>query len=241
MSIKICNKCKIPKELDQFYKDKTNLTGYCPKCKECKKKYEESLKDKKQVYLKQYYQDNKKHILSKSKEYDLKNKDIKSSYQKEYFPNYYEKNKDLILQNGKDWYLNNIEYAKLKAKDYFKIQYKTNPQAKLRNILRGRLNEFLKRNKTNKSKSALILLGCTILEFKQYLEDQFKPEMSWSNHGTMWEIDHIISCSSFDLTILEEQAKCFHYSNMQPLFKTTLIAEDLGYINYIGNREKGNK
>ena len=65
--------------------------------------------------------------------------------------------------------------------------------------------------------------------------------MNWSNHGTIWEIDHIIPCDSFDLTKLEEQEKCFHFSNLQPLFKTTEIAESLGYKGYIGNREKSNK
>ena len=40
---------------------------------------------------------------------------------------------------------------------------------------------------------------------------------------------------------LEEQKQCFHYTNLQPLFKTTEIAEQYGYINEIGNRNKGNK
>jgi hypothetical protein len=65
--------------------------------------------------------------------------------------------------------------------------------------------------------------------------------MNWGNHGVTWEIDHIKACSNFDLTKLEEQKQCFHYTNLQPLFKTTEIAEQYGYINEIGNRNKGNK
>lgn len=42
-------------------------------------------------------------------------------------------------------------------------------------------------------------------------------EMNWNNHGEVWEIDHIIPCSNFDLTKEEEQKKCFHYLNTQPL------------------------
>ena len=45
-------------------------------------------------------------------------------------------------------------------------------------------------------------------------------------------------CDTFDLTIEEEQYKCFNYTNTQPLFKTTEIAESFGYIGYIGNRDK---
>jgi len=73
------------------------------------------------------------------------------------------------------------------------------------------------------------------------LEQRFKLEMTWENHGILWEIDHIKACSNFDLTKLEEQKQCFHYTNLQPLFKTTEIAEQHGYTNEIGNRNKGNK
>ena len=36
-----------------------------------------------------------------------------------------------------------------------------------------------------------------------------------------------------------KQKQCFHYTNTQPLFKTTSIAESLGY-NELGNRDKSN-
>lgn len=77
-------------------------------------------------------------------------------------------------------------------------------------------------------------------ECKQCIEQQFKPEMNWDNHGEMWEIDHIKPCSIFDLTDFKQQEICFHYSNTQPLFKTTAIAELFGYTNEIGNKNKGN-
>ena len=41
--------------------------------------------------------------------------------------------------------------------------------------------------------------------------------MSWDNYGD-WHIDHIRPCCSFDLSKIEEQEKCFHYSNLQPLW-----------------------
>ena len=31
-------------------------------------------------------------------------------------------------------------------------------------------------------------------------------------------IDHIIPCKNFDLTDPNQQKKCFHYSNLQPLW-----------------------
>ena len=60
-------------------------------------------------------------------------------------------------------------------------------------------------------------MGCTIDELIAHIEKQFKPGMNWSNHGK-WHIDHIRPCSSFELTDIEEQKKCFHFSNLQPLW-----------------------
>lgn len=65
------------------------------------------------------------------------------------------------------------------------------------------------------------LLGCTIEEFRAYLESKFTEGITWDNYGKQgWVIDHIIPCRSFDLTKIEEQKKCFNYKNMQPLWNT---------------------
>ena len=43
--------------------------------------------------------------------------------------------------------------------------------------------------------------------------------MSWDNHGyDGWHVDHIRPCASFDLTDEEQVRKCFHYTNLQPLW-----------------------
>jgi formylglycine-generating enzyme required for sulfatase activity len=42
--------------------------------------------------------------------------------------------------------------------------------------------------------------------------------MNWDNHGSCWEIDHIIPIAHFDLTNAEEQQKAFHFTNLQPLY-----------------------
>lgn len=61
--------------------------------------------------------------------------------------------------------------------------------------------------------------------------------MNWINQGTVWEVDHIKPCSLFDLSKENEQQKCFHYTNLQPLFKTTKISKEFGY-EQVGNRNK---
>lgn len=72
----------------------------------------------------------------------------------------------------------------------------------------------------------LELLGCSMEYFIQHIENQFKPGMTWSNHGMQkyntekkWNIDHIKAVDQFDLTDVEQQKECFHWSNMQPLWQ----------------------
>lgn len=83
--------------------------------------------------------------------------------------------------------------------------------------LRGRIYVALKRGV--KSLGTMELLGCTIDDFKNYFQSLFTEGMSWDKYmeGGI-HIDHIIPCVKFDLTKEEEQKKCFHYTNLQPLW-----------------------
>jgi hypothetical protein len=43
--------------------------------------------------------------------------------------------------------------------------------------------------------------------------------MNWNNYGYWgWHIDHILPCAAFDFTKEEERQKCWHYTNLQPLW-----------------------
>ena len=91
-----------------------------------------------------------------------------------------------------------------------------------------RFRDELKRVGTS-YKGKLILIGCSVDQFRQYFEHNHFQEaekewMSWDNWGgkrchknRSWELDHIMPVSSFDLTNEEELKKCFHWSNLQPL------------------------
>jgi len=85
----------------------------------------------------------------------------------------------------------------------------------LKKLIRSRIYNVLKRH--SKLYSIFLLLGCSLKTLKQHLENQFKPGMTWENHGK-WHIDHIRPCASFDLSKPEEQKKCFHYTNLRPLW-----------------------
>ena len=72
-------------------------------------------------------------------------------------------------------------------------------------------------NKDSKIGSAIRDLGCSIEEFKIYIEKQFRDGMSWSNWGSVFELDHIKPLCSFDLTDRAQFLEAAHFTNFQPL------------------------
>ena len=101
-------------------------------------------------------------------------------------------------------------------------RYYSDTNFRLVNVLRARVRIAIK--KGCKSAQTMELLGCSIEEVKSHLESQFTEGMTWDNHGE-WHIDHIIPCASFDLTDPEQQKKCFHYTNLQPLWASENISK----------------
>lgn len=100
---------------------------------------------------------------------------------------------------------------------YEKNRKLTDPEFKLMKTLRSRLGNALKRKNADKNNSTIELLGCSISFLRGFLEAKFKEGMTWKNHGD-WHIDHIKPYESFNLLDEEEQKKCFHYTNLQPLW-----------------------
>ena len=134
---------------------------------------------------------------------------------------------------------------KEKTREYLRRRWKTDPLYKVTKSLRRRLIGAVKSQKARKHAPTLELLGCSIVQLKEHLELQFVEGMSWDNHGE-WHIDHIIPCASFDLSDPEDQKKCFHYSNLQPLWAVDNIKKgdkihiDLGKLSkgFRGNRRR---
>jgi hypothetical protein len=91
------------------------------------------------------------------------------------------------------------------------------PEIALKRRVRSRIGIALRKG-YKKFYSSPILLGCSYAELKSHLENLFQPGMTWENRRE-WEIDHIRPCASFDLMDPEQQKCCFHYTNLQPLWR----------------------
>lgn len=100
---------------------------------------------------------------------------------------------------------------------YNSNKWRTELQYRMTVIIRGRLNIALRRRKSKRSGSAIRDLGCSVLDFRQYIESQFYGDMSWDNWGAEWQLDHRMPLSSFDLSDREQFLAACHFSNYQPL------------------------
>jgi len=124
-------------------------------------------------------------------------------------------NKENLKKQMKKYYYANKRKINIKSNEWAKNKRKIDIDFKIKCYLRRRIWAALKG--ICKSKSTTKLIGCSIKQLKNYLESKFTKGMSWKNYGK-WHIDHIKPCASFDLSKLSEQKKCFHYTNLQPLW-----------------------
>ena len=164
--MKICKKCKIDKDVNEFHKHK----GVCKECRS--------------------------DIM---KEWRLKNK-------------------DKVKNQSHKWYLENKERRRKPRRDYAKIRRKNDPIF----ALRSRISSLIRTSLIRKNSNTTEILGCSLEEFKSYIESKFESWMTWENRGLYngefnygWDLDHIIPISSVNSE--EEMIKLNHYTNFQPL------------------------
>jgi len=222
-----CKKCQNKIIKIYYIKNKSKKLKYA-------KQYREKNKSKIYNYQIKYRKINKKRRIEYFKKYYLKNKKSFEKYRKEH--------KDQIKEGRKRYYkLNKKRLKKYREehKEYFKNYSFKNKEKLNKNIrlrkkhdihfkivtnLRTRLSQAIKQN--IKSGHTIKLIGCTIKQLKQHLEKRFKSGMNWNNYGRgcngkgmqEWHIDHVKPCCTFDLSKPSEQRKCFHYTNLQPLW-----------------------
>ena len=122
--------------------------------------------------------------------------------EKKRFNKWYQKNKKEYIKR-----VTKKRDERLKNDIAFKLQF----------LCRKRLYKAIKAQNKTKLDKTMSLVGCTPNELKAYIESKFDGNMNWENYGSYWHIDHIKPCASFDLSNIEEQQKCFHYTNLQPL------------------------
>jgi hypothetical protein len=194
---KCCN-CDEIKELNKFSKAKNRFNGYSSRCKQCDIVYREENKEK-------YSKTALEWRTPRRAERCLKEKQRRESI-----------GADEFNAHRKELYKQNKEKHRLKRLESMK-----DPLFKIAKVLRDRLYQAIRMAKAHKYSHTEELLGCEFEEFKKYIESIWDNGMTWGNYGhgeDKWVLDHIVPCASFNLLDEEDQKKCFHYSNLQPLW-----------------------
>lgn len=174
------------------------------------------------------------------KEYKKKNKGKISAYNKTYKSGHKEETK----QYNHDYNLAHRDEIQTRQTKYQAERKKKDPAFKLAGVLRKRLGQAIKsKGKYKKHKSTFKLLGCDLKFFIKWLKFLMSDDMTINNHGEVWHIDHVVACARFDIVKKEEQEKCFHWSNMQPLTVLDNLgkSDKLDLVEYAKHQVKVNE
>lgn len=125
-------------------------------------------------------------------------------------------NPEKIREKNRRWIQNNLDHIN----QYRRQRRKENPKIRIEDNISSAMYHALKGQKEGRKWEELV--GYTLEELMQHLEEQFKEEMCWNNYGSYWHVDHIKPKSSFDYNSPEdpEFKECWALSNLQPLEET---------------------
>ena len=196
--VKKCSKCNNVQIISNFYFRKdTNKYRNC--CKSCQyEMYKTNIENKKEeiaIYLKNYRQLNKEQLSLKQKEYN-------------------ERNKDIIRKKKQEYTKNNRE----QLNNYYNNRRKNDPTFKLTDNLRSRTRAAFKSKNVNKNNKTFELIGCCQKFLRDWIENQLYGEMTMENYGQVWQIDHALPITSFNLFKEDELRKCFNWRNLRPMY-----------------------
>ena len=225
--VKICQKCGINKKLNEFKINGRAIDGRTNICVKCSRKNEKT----QQCVICKHTKEMQEKIYNKNGEKIISytNTCIECYHEKEIIrgrikgkKNYRNRDEKAILRDkekNKNYRKNNKEKIKKLQNEGYK---KFTSLQKLRLAISNNIRMSLKTKGYKKKTKTADILGCTIEDFKKYLENKFDTWMNWENRGLYngelnygWDIDHIIPLSSAKTE--EEMISLNHYTNLQPL------------------------
>ena len=166
--VKLCTKCYVEKNVNEFYKTKTGKYGVGSKCKQCTLKY---CKERRAISTKrnrERYRNNENTRLLKrlsDKRYFDKNKEKINEYQKLYR---LKNSVELSLYN-KEWYNKNRALCIKKSVANLKRLRSENPRVRFSDNLRSLIRSSFYRRGLKKPGKIFNLLGFTPKDLYDYL------------------------------------------------------------------------
>lgn len=174
---------------------------------EQRREYKRRWREKNPEYGKTWYRKNRERVMANVKRWRSENpENVKATMKR-----WQENNKDKFYELRKRCQFNYRDKKKIAER-----RRRLDPNIRLRCALSSRIRMAMK--KRSCGVKTLEVLGCPMKDFIIYLESKFEVGMTWENYGKVWHVDHIMPCAIFDLTKPEHQRRCFHFSNLQPMF-----------------------
>lgn len=219
-----CTVCEKEKPFCEFAKDKRGKYGRRSDCLLCNcersKKYQKNNAEKVLEKNRKYLEKNKEKIIQYRKDTRKHTQELANKRYKER-----PEVRQRIIEDVRKYRNNpkNKEKVRESVRNSNRKRRKNDPVFRLTMSLRRRMLFVLAG--ARKAEKSMELIGCTCEQLKAHLESLFTRGMTWENYGMhrlngdpKWNIDHIRPCSSFDLSDPEQQRRCFHYTNLQPLW-----------------------
>jgi hypothetical protein len=174
------------------------------------------------AYHQKWYAKNREKKLAQNKEWDEAHAEERKEYFRKQALAWYHNNKKQARKRERAYYENNKKRINGRRNRLMKERRKRDPVASIKYCMRSRLSTFLSTAQPGRQFSITRdIFTYTVEQLKQHLESQFEPGMSWENYGKKpgcWEVDHIVPCSEFDLSKIEDILECYALENLRPLW-----------------------
>ena len=108
--------------------------------------------------------------------------------------------------------------------------------------LRSRTSKAFKAQNVRKTNKTFDLLGCSHSFFKRWIIHQLYGIMTLENYGSVWQIDHCLAITSFNLLDENDMKKCFNWINLRPMYCSENISkgDKIDYRLYLLQQIKAN-
>lgn len=233
-STKACTGCRrtLPATREFFHKHPSGKFGLQAACRECqatsKRTYYQTAEGK--AAANAYRAKNLERIAAYNRSRPPRS-EAKREEDRRRAARWYEANKERARASFKKWRSSPENKAKNRVYQsrYHARRLRHDGEYALRRKTRSAILQALSQGRVKgRGRWWEAALGYTLEELRRHIESQFRPGMTWDNHGTLWEIDHIKPLAGF----VVPDAHCLAFrqawalSNLRPLLR-------------VDNREKG--
>lgn len=157
-----------------------------------------AIKEYQAEYRAKYYSENKERCIA-----------LSSAWKKA--------NKDAVLAQKLAWRKRNAEKVKAYEAGIKRRRYAEDPVFRCAILIRQYHQKAVRLVCSGNIGPSSSVLGYSVEEFKNHIERQFLPGMTWGNHGE-WHVDHIVPIAILIAEGTKDPAVINRLSNLRPLW-----------------------